>query len=392
MRKWMLGAVSAVGLAMATIGAAQAADPVKIGFSISKTGTYAVVAPSQLNAYELWRDEVNASGGLDVAGTKRPVEFMVYDDQSDPAQTVKIYERLITTDKADLLLPPWGTTLQMALAAVAERYKFPVVGNTAASVQLRNLKPGNVWFPTAAFPDRVGAELAKMLKGANVATAAVLTNQLPFGLEIKQALLPALKAEGIKVVVDDGYPPDTRDMTAMLSKVRQAKPDAVIALAYPGDSILYMTQARELGIAAPYQFIMVGPGIDFFRAKFKAETEGIITIGHWSPRNKQPGSQAFYDAYVKKFNTLPDYLDSAESFVSLQILQQAVAKAGLDKGRLREAIAAGTFETIYGPVHFTGVENKLTPTGFLQMQKGELEIVWPKDKASATLEKKTGWQ
>ena len=78
-RQLLIGTLLATGIGIAGIGA-QAADPVRIGFSISKTGLFANAAPSQLNAYELWRDQVITQGGLDVAGTKRPIEFVVYDD------------------------------------------------------------------------------------------------------------------------------------------------------------------------------------------------------------------------------------------------------------------------------------------------------------------------
>ena len=97
MRKTLMTAlIGVVGLALA--GLAQAAEPVKIGFSLSKTGMFASAIPSQLNVYELWKDEVNAAGGLDVGGERRPIGFISYDDQSDPANAVKIYEKLITDD------------------------------------------------------------------------------------------------------------------------------------------------------------------------------------------------------------------------------------------------------------------------------------------------------
>ena len=81
---------------------------------------------------------------------------------------MRIYEKLITDDKVDLLLAPWGTPFQIAIAPVLEKYKFPMVGNTAASVALRQVKPGYIWFPTSAIPDRIGVELTAMLKAANV--------------------------------------------------------------------------------------------------------------------------------------------------------------------------------------------------------------------------------
>src|SRR3989304_4706573 len=83
---------------------AQAAKPVRIGFSIAKTGIFASAAPSQLNAYELWREQINARGGLEIGKEKRPVEFVQYDDHSNPGQAAKINEKLITQAKSHLLL------------------------------------------------------------------------------------------------------------------------------------------------------------------------------------------------------------------------------------------------------------------------------------------------
>jgi branched-chain amino acid transport system substrate-binding protein len=381
LRRMMGAAVLAIALVG---GAALAAEPVRIGFSIAQTGLFAAAAPSQLNAYELWKEEVNAAGGLDVAGEKRPIEFVMYDDQSNPEQTVRIYEKLITEDRVDLLLAPWGTPMHFAIAGVLEKYQFPLVGNSAASVQLRELKPGNIWFPTSAIPDRMAAELAKMLKANGAKSAAVLTNQLPFSLEIKQFLIPELEKAGVSTPVNDEYPPDVKDMTALLGKVKQAAPDAVLALSYPNDSILYMNQAKEAGIAAPFQFVLVGPTIDFFGKMFGKDLDGIVTIGHWTPAKADwPKAKPFFDAYVAKFNANPDYLDSALAYMSCEILQQAVAKAGLDKAKLREAISTATFDTINGPVRFEGVQNATTPTSFLQFQEGQAQLVWPPEAATA---------
>ena len=392
-RRRFITGIAASGLAAtlpARIAAAQGAKPVRIGFSIAKTGIFAAAAPSQLNAYELWRGEVNARGGLAIGKARRPVEFVQYDDQSNPSQAAKIYEKLITQDKVDLLLAPWGTPTHIAIAPVLERFKFPMVGNTAASVKLRELKPGNIWFVTAAFPDRIGAELTKLLKESNVKSVALLTNVLPFGKEIKGFLEPELERAGIAIKVNEEYPPDIKDMTALLAGVKQASPDAVLALSYPSDSPLYVRQAKELGIGAPFQFVLIGPAIDFFPKLLGAAANDIVTVGEWSPaRNAR--AKAFHGAYVAKFKERPDYLDSALSYMSCEILEQAVRTAGLDRNRLRQTIAKGSFETINGTVRFKGVENVVTKTGFLQLQGGELEQVWPPSEATAKYRPKTSW-
>jgi branched-chain amino acid transport system substrate-binding protein len=257
-------------------------------------------------------------------------------------------------------------------------------------VSLRDLKPGNIWFVTAAFPDRVGRELAAMAKANGVKSAALLTNVLPFSKEVKSFLEPALKANGIAIPVNEEYPPDITDMTALLIKVKQANPDAVLSLSYPSDSPLYAKQAKELGIKAPFEFIMIGPAIDFFAKVVGPAANNIVTVGHWTPM-RNAAAKAFNEAYIARFNEIPDYLDTIEAYVSCQILQQGVKVAGLDKDKLRETFTKSRFETINGPIQFTGVENLVTKTGFLQLQGKLPQMVWPLADATAPYRPKTSW-
>jgi branched-chain amino acid transport system substrate-binding protein len=371
---------------------AGAQEPVKIGYAISETGPFAPAAHTQLETYRLWADQLAATGGLDVGGTKRPVKFVVYDDQSDFTKAPQLYEKLITDDKVDLLLAPWGTPFHFAIVGVLEKYQFPVVGNSAASVTIRNIKPGNIWFTTSAIPDRLAAELVKFLKKEKVKTVAVTTLQLPFTLEVKKFLMPALAAAGLKVVVNDEYAPDVKDLTPTLIKIKQAAPDATLSLSYPSDSVLYIRGARNLDIRSPFQLVLVGPTEYFFSKMFGANLDGIVTMGHWSPHQaKWSKARPFYDLYMKKYKEPPDYLDSALAWMSIEILEQAVKTAGLDRAKIRKAISTQTFDTINGPVKFKGVENIITPTMFLQFQKGEAQIVWPDSDATAHFEPKPAW-
>ena len=391
-RAFVSGITAALLALTAGAASAQADKPLRIGFSMARTGMLANATPSQMNTYELWREQTNAKGGMDVGGVRRKVEFVVFDDQSKPEQAVRIYEKLITDDKVDLLLAPWGTPFHLAIAPVLEKFKFPMVGNTAASVALRQVKPGYIWFPTSAIPDRIGAELTAMLKTQNVKSVAVLSNVLPFTKEIKNFLEPELKKAGIEIKVSTEYPPDIADMTSTLTQIKQANVDAVLALAYPGDSVLYAKQAKELGLNQPFQFVAIGPSDAFFpKAVGASSAEGVVTIAHWSPRAEWKGSQAFYDAYVKKFGEDPDYLNSALAWMSLEILETTVAKTGLDKGKMRDMISSTTFDTINGKVKFEGVQNVITPTAFVQIQKGKLQLVWPASMASSKFEAKKGW-
>ena len=175
----------------------------------------------------------------------------------------------------------------------------------------------------------------KFLQAQKTKTVAVTTLQLPFSLEVKKFLMPALESAGLKIVVNDEYAPDVKDLTATLTKIKQAAPDAVLSLSYPSDSILYLKGARELDIKSPFQLVLVGPADYFFEKMFGPNLDGIVTMGHWSPHQaKWPKAKPFYDAYVKKYNEPPDYLDSALAWMSIEILEQAVKTAGLDHAKI----------------------------------------------------------
>jgi branched-chain amino acid transport system substrate-binding protein len=104
------------------------------------------------------------------------------------------------------------------------------------------------------------------------------------------------------------------------------------------------------------------------------------------------GAKDFYENYKKKFKGQePDYLDSAEVFVSAQIMEQAIAKVGLNREKIKNAIQTMTFRTIYGDVKFDGVQNSTIPAGFSQIQNGKIEIVWPKARATSSIKDKGAW-
>lgn len=154
-----------------------------------------------------------------------------------------------------------------------------------------------------------------------------------------------------------------------------------------------MRGAREQNITTPFQFLLVGPTAPFFSKMFGADLDNIVTMGHWSPDKEDwPNARAFFDAYKAKTGDAPDYLDAVPAYMSAEILEQAVAKAGLDKDALRKTISSETFSTINGPVRFDGVQNVTTPTMFLQFQDGEAQIIHPPDVATSQFRRKQQWE
>ncbi|MBM4323197.1 MAG: branched-chain amino acid ABC transporter substrate-binding protein [Deltaproteobacteria bacterium] len=365
-------------------------DKIRIGFSMALTGIYAPGAESQMNSYLLWSEEVNKKGGIFVKSLnkKLPVELVYYDDQSLPDVAVRIYEKLITQDKVDLIMTPWGTTIHFAIAPLSEKYEIPLIGTTAASVKLRELKGSYFWFITACIPDRQMKAFVEMLKAqkGQIKTVAIVYLQELFPRENLQFLEPALREANIQILLKKDYPMGVKDLTSLLTEVKSKNPDGLIALTYPADSFLMTAQAKEVGVKPKLMMELVGPAIIGFHEKFGPATEGLITQGHWSPKGKWLGAKEFLENYQARWKKKPDYLDSTLAYIGCQILEQAIEKAGgLDRKKLRDIIAAHEFSTINGPIKFTGLENLKTPSMWLQWQKGELEIVWPPEMATAKL-------
>jgi len=363
-----------------------AKESIRIGFSMALTGIYSQGAVSQMNAYHVWEERINQEGGILVrdVGKKLPVEFAYYDDKSSPETAVKVYEKLITQDKVDLVLTPWGTTIHFAVAPLAEKYRFPMVGSTAASVKLREIKSRYFWFITSAIPDKQMKALVALLESLGIRKAAVIYVQDLFPRENLQFLRPELERAQIETVLVKDYPIGAKDLSTLLADVKMTKPQALIALSYPADSFLLTGQAKGVGLNPPFLFELVGPSIAAFGQAFGSATEGITSMGHWSPKGPWPGAREFETRYVKRWKTRPDYLDSALAYVECEIIEEAIEKAGtLDRERIRDTIAQGEFTTINGPIRFTGTENLVTPSMILQYQKNDLEIIWPPESATA---------
>lgn len=314
---------------------------------------------------------------------KLPVELVYYDDKSEADTAVRVYEKLITEDKVDVVLSPYGTSIHFAVAPMAEKYKVPIVGSTAASVKLRDIKTEYFWFITACVPDRQMQALVDLLKHLKVKDIAIIYAQELFPRENLQFLDPYVEEAGFNVLLRKDYPMGAKDLTTLLSEVKGKNPEAVIALCYPAGAFTITTQAQEVGLNPKFFFELVGPAVVVFGPKFGAATEGIATMGHWSPQGNWPGARDFYDSYVAKFNKKPDYLNSALAYASCQILKQTVEKVGsFDWDKMKDYIAAHEFQTINGPIKFSGLENTRTPSMILQWQKGELEIIWPESTAT----------
>jgi len=374
----------AAALAMPAVTRAQSA-PVRIGYAIARTGPWAGGAQvSQEPNFLMWAEQQNAAGGLDVKGVRRRIELIGYDDRSETETCIRTYEKLMGSDKVDLILPPWGSNANFALAPLANRFGYPMLAPTALSRKLIDMRLP-YFFSLLQQPDRMMGALVDMLVANGVKTIAILYMDDLFGLENFAAINGALKKTNIQVVERKGYPLGVKDLSPVLRTIKDQNPDAFIGITYPPDPILASKQAKEIGFNPKIFYASVGTAYQLYRNVIAASAEGVTGMGSWNAKTS-PGAKAYFEAHTAKFGGKePDRWASGHCWAALEILTQSVAKVGLDRKAIRDYVARNEHKTIVGPIRFEGSENISTPGTVGQWQKGEFEVVWPRNVATAQL-------
>ncbi len=384
-RSWIQRTAATLGAAAVAPHALAQGAPIRIGYAIARTGPWAAGAQvSQEPNYLLWAEQVNAAGGVAVkGGAKRRVELIGYDDRSETETCVRTYQKLMGSDKVDLVLPPWGSGANFAIAPLANRMGYPLLAPTALSRKLIDMNLP-YFFSLLQQPDKMMGALVDMLVANNVKTIAIVYMDDLFGLENFAALNNAIKKTGIQVLERKSYPLGVKDLAPVLRGIKDMNPDAFIGITYPPDTILVSRQAREVGLNPKYFYTSVGTAFQLYKNVMQANTEGVIGMGSWSVKTS-PGAKAYFDAHVKKFSKEPDRWASGHSWAGMEILQQAVETVGLDRKALRDHIAKTEFKTILGPIKFAGSENASVPGTVSQWQGSDFEVVWPTNRATAKL-------
>lgn len=378
----LLGARRALGLGR---------TPVRIGYSLSITGPNAMgAAISQAPNYSLWQEQVNARGGLAVAGQgRRPIEFVAIDDRSDVQTAVRHYAELMGKRLVDLVLAPWGTTLSLAVAPLAEKYGYPLLAPTMITDAVGNSKlerhfTYSVLQPGPVIATSLVSALKAMIERGKARRIGLAHVTDAFGTRLMGELLPRLEKAKAAPVVVEPYPLGTRDLSPIIKKLVHQDVDAFVGISYPPDSMLFTSQSRELRFNPGFYFTAVGTAFPSFRDAFQG-AEGVLGIAGWNPKVKQPGTRDYFNAHKTKHGKEPDRWASAFVYASLQILETCVAEVGVDRARIKALLDSKEFQTIVGPLRFIAGVNASTPGMIGQWQAGEFEIVWPLAHATGKL-------
>lgn len=354
MRTLTCAAALAMGMAVMGTAGAQERKSVKIGYAVSKTGVNAGGAGiTTIPNYKLWVHEVNAAGGLELPDGKRlPIEVVEYDDRSSAEEVVRATERLITQDKVDFVLSPWSTGFNLAVAPLLDRHGYPQFASASVTDRANDFAkrwPRSFWLlgGGADYAGGLSDVLAEAHKRGEINDKVALISVAEgFGIDLIKAAREAMGKHGLKIVMDRTYPVGTTDFTPMLNEAKSSGADSFIAFSYPPETFALTQQAQVAKFNPKVFYLGVGAAFPNYLAANGKNAEGVMSLGGIDPSN-----QALVD-YRKRHQELngqvPDSWASTMTYVSLQMLGEAIKRVGLDRDAVAKELSNGTFQTVLG--------------------------------------------
>jgi branched-chain amino acid transport system substrate-binding protein len=367
-----------------TVPAANAAD-IKIGAPLALTGSVSDEAKKQEVTFKMWLAKVNAAGGINVGGTKMKVQLVTYDYQSDGQRAAQLAEKLITDDKVDVLFSPFGSGHTKIVAAIATRYKVPMIACAASSESVFDQTSGYVFgtlSPNAGLFDPMITYFREKMPGLK--KLAVLGRDDVFPKATAQGISAAAKKAGLDVVYDQLYPLGTMDHAAALSAIKATSPDWVYVTGYTQDLVLARKQMSDLGVKAPIITMVAGPAYKEYIDGLGDLANGVTSSSWWHHATSYKGvgvwptTEDFYKEFVAQEKSDPDYVHASCAATGV-LYQNAVERAGsLDKQKVRDALAATDITTFYGPIKFTpNGMNENRPLPIIQVQAKQIKVLAP---------------
>jgi branched-chain amino acid transport system substrate-binding protein len=358
-RLWKNACIAiAASLISLFVSTAQAQQPVRIGMGIAQTGTLGGGGKAALLALQMWRDDVNARGGL----LGRQVELIAYDDQSNPATTPGIYTKLLDIDRVDLLIAPYGTVPTAPIMPLVKQRGLLLMGNF--SFQVNHTVKHDMWFNNAPWGDAVSWTdgFFKLANKVGAKTVAFIASDQEFAQNLCNGAKEIVKKQSLKTVYEQNYPPTTVDFSSMIRAIRSTKPDMVFVCSYPNDSVAIVRAVNEIGVGDSVKLFgggMVGLQFTPIMESLGSSLNGIVNYTSYAPEKTMdfPGMKDFLERYAKraaeaKVDPLGYYLPPFNYAIG-QMLEQAVsATKSLDHKTLAAYFRKNEMKTIVGPITF----------------------------------------
>ena len=367
-QRLLAGAIAAFAFSVFFPFAAFAQQPVKIGMSMPQTGALGAGGKAALLALQMWVEDVNAKGGL----LGRKVEFIVYDDQTNPGVVPGIYTKLLDIDKVDLLIAPYGTNVTAPIMPLVKQRDLLLMGNFSFDVNARIRH--DKWFNNAPWGTGAlawGGTFLEAAKKLGAKTIAVMAADAEFAQNLCTGGRAIAKAMGLQSVYDQNYPPNSVDFSSIIRAVRAAKADVVFICSYPAESVAIVRAVNEIGVGPTVKIIGGGMVGLQFTANMEALgplLNGFVNYNSYVPEKTMDNLAVReflkrYEVRAKqaKVDVLGYYLPPYNYAIG-QMLEQAVAATkSLDQKVLADYLHKNEMKTMVGNIRFDTVGEWATP-------------------------------
>ncbi len=371
-------------------------DPIVIGISLPLTGDFSQPGGEARKGYEIWRDQVNAEGGL----LGRQVELKITDDASNQDTVVTDYTKLITQDKVDLLLGTFSTLLNFPASAVAEKNGMLYVEPAGGAPKMFDRGFTKLFFAQQATaqhqPDVFVDYIESLPADQRPKTAAYPTQDDPFTTPVIESMQKQLEALGVQTVYTTTYPADATNFQTIASAIAAAKPDLIAQGAVFEDGVGLIRSLQQLNYSPKMLFQTSAPSNagQYSEGVGEANTEGVFYTVSWNEKASTPKNDEFVKEYAKRYDGGIPAEDAADAYAAAQVVQAAVEAVGsIDQDKLAEWLHANEVETILGPLAWDETGAPTSDFLLAQWQNGAPEVVAPEDAATVdTVVAKTPWQ
>ena len=364
---------------------AHAADMkvIKLGCAISFTGDQSRTGKLYRDSYDMAVEAINKSGGIKVGNQAYQLKIVYYDDRSDPSESSKLVEKLLSEDKVNFLLGPYSSGITIPDSLVAQRYRIPMIEGGGASGKI--FSRGNKYiFGTLPPAGQYFKSTLEMLQQVQPKpkTIAILYSDDKFDVSVAEGTQELAKPMGFDVVLYEKYAEHATDFTSILTKIKAAKADVVLVSGHTEEALNFTQQAKELNVCPEMISMTVGPSEADFRSSLGKDADYIYGVASWSTQMHFKGylfkdTQDFVKQFKAKFDYDPDY-HNASGIADVAVFKDAIERAGsLDPAKVRDAIAATQLDTVYGHVEFSDNGQIKGTSVVLQIQGGEIYQVFP---------------
>lgn len=340
-------AAAAAFLCLAALPPARAADPIILGVSGPLTGPNAQYGAQWKKGFDLALERINGTGGI----KGRPLQYVFEDSQSDPRQTVAIAQKFVNDPKIVAELGDFSSPASMAASPIYQRAKLVQFGFTNSHPDFT--KGGDYMWSNAVSQADDQPRLAELaIKRLGLKRVAVIHLDTDWGRTSKDLFVKAARADGAAVVDTEGFLPGEKDYRSTLVRVREAKPDGIIIIAYYADGALIARQLKATGIRLP-----VITGSPVYSPKFLElggdAVNGVYVEANFFPGDPRPEVQAFVKAYRARYGSDPDTF-AAAAYDTIVLFADVIGRYGTDRKAIRDGLAAikDVPSVIYGKATF----------------------------------------